>query len=244
MTSDVLDAEVDQVLANLERLSPLDQAEFLEALDELNTRELQAKCREDFIEFCKFMQPEFRAGAHHKRLAQLLGNIETGEKDRIAVSVPPRHGKLVADSTPILTTNGWTTHGELRPGDYVFGINGSPIKVLACSAPDTADIDMEFSDGSVIKVHKNHEWGLYFAPTEEYKVVETRYFLEPNKFKRIPVLHSGTRGRRGSKNLYRLPHIQACEFPEQELVMAPYALGVWLGDGTTSKPCLTINAED
>ena len=40
-------------------------------------------------------------------------------KSRLAVSMPPRH--KLADSTPVLTANrGWTTHGDLKVGDYVM----------------------------------------------------------------------------------------------------------------------------
>jgi predicted phage terminase large subunit-like protein len=39
------------------------------------------------------MQKDYKVGAHHKRLADLLEDIERGYRDRICVSVPPRHGK-------------------------------------------------------------------------------------------------------------------------------------------------------
>jgi predicted phage terminase large subunit-like protein len=39
------------------------------------------------------MQDDYKVGAHHRRLASLLEDIEQGRKDRICVSVPPRHGK-------------------------------------------------------------------------------------------------------------------------------------------------------
>ena len=65
-------------------------------LTELDTRDYMDSIRDDLIEFCKYMQGDsdpYKVGVHHKRLANLLMDIESGTKDRICVSVPPRHGK-------------------------------------------------------------------------------------------------------------------------------------------------------
>jgi hypothetical protein len=45
------------------------------------------------------MDPSYVIATHHKRLAELLTNIAYGLKDRIAVSIPPRHGKSHLIST-------------------------------------------------------------------------------------------------------------------------------------------------
>ena len=39
------------------------------------------------------MQPDYLVGKHHKILATMLMGIERGDKDRICVNIPPRHGK-------------------------------------------------------------------------------------------------------------------------------------------------------
>jgi predicted phage terminase large subunit-like protein len=49
--------------------------------------------RNDLIEFCKAMQPDYKVGKHHRILANLLMDIAEGKKDRICVNMPPRHGK-------------------------------------------------------------------------------------------------------------------------------------------------------
>jgi len=94
---------------------------------------------------------------------------------RLIVTMPPRHGKLIADSTPVLTLSGWKTHGELCVGDFVFGSRGKPIAVIAESATGTADMEVEFCDGSKIKTHANHEWRVFDRSHGKWKTVETRY---------------------------------------------------------------------
>jgi hypothetical protein len=39
------------------------------------------------------MMPEFIVGKHHRILANMLMDIEGGDKDRVCVNIPPRHGK-------------------------------------------------------------------------------------------------------------------------------------------------------
>jgi hypothetical protein len=49
-----------------------------------------AASKTTLIAFCRHMQKDYKVGAHHKRLAALLEDIERGYRDRICVSVPPR----------------------------------------------------------------------------------------------------------------------------------------------------------
>lgn len=90
LTFDDLEQLVEE---NLEAMTPEELLELEQSLEELAKREAAQKAREDLIEFCKRVNPEYKVGAHHKRLAKLLTQMAHGQKDRIGVSVPPRHGK-------------------------------------------------------------------------------------------------------------------------------------------------------
>jgi len=149
------------------------------------------------------------------------------------VFMPPRHGKLVADSVPVLTTEGWKTHGELKPGDFVFRPDGSPVEVIAVSTPDIASFEVEFSNGAVIKVHPNHEWYVHDRSYREWRVYETKDFVRTTKFGKKKKVFAGGRC------LYQLPLISPIQFPERKLAIHPYVLGAWLGDGSSEKPCIT-----
>lgn len=85
--------QLQAMLANIDSMSEAELREVEELVDELEKRTQREACRKDLIEFCKFMQADYKVGAHHRRLANLLMDIEKGKKDRICVSVPPRHGK-------------------------------------------------------------------------------------------------------------------------------------------------------
>jgi predicted phage terminase large subunit-like protein len=85
--------ELQLLLQNLDSLSDREVAAITQQLEELERRKAQAANQMDLIAFCQAMQPDYKVGAHHRRLADLLMDIEARRKDRICVSVPPRHGK-------------------------------------------------------------------------------------------------------------------------------------------------------
>ena len=87
------EAEVEHMLANLDAFSPEEVVEIDRLLDELDSRKRNEAAHTDLIEFCKHMQPDYIVGKHHRMLANMLMDIEQGNKDRICVNIPPRHGK-------------------------------------------------------------------------------------------------------------------------------------------------------
>jgi predicted phage terminase large subunit-like protein len=91
--------EIQLMLDNLDAYSPEEQAEIDKIADVLARRHTADTCRNDLIAFCKHMQPDYKVGKHHRVLADLLMQIADGEKDRVCVNIPPRHGKSHLVST-------------------------------------------------------------------------------------------------------------------------------------------------
>jgi len=87
------DAELKFLANNLDKFSEEEATELAVIADEVQKRREAKACREDLIEFCKKMQPDYKVGKHHRRLANLLMDIAYGRKDRICVNIAPRHGK-------------------------------------------------------------------------------------------------------------------------------------------------------
>jgi predicted phage terminase large subunit-like protein len=90
---DFTEEEVQLLLDNLDSYSPEEQAEIEKIADVLADRKHASACVNDLIEFCKHMQPDYKVGKHHRVLANLLMDIAKGDKDRVCVNMPPRHGK-------------------------------------------------------------------------------------------------------------------------------------------------------
>lgn len=90
---DMSDADIEALLQNFDKFDAAEQQEILEIADTLAERKKSASARNDLIEFCKAMQPDYKVGKHHRILADLLMQLAEGRQDRVCVNIPPRHGK-------------------------------------------------------------------------------------------------------------------------------------------------------
>jgi predicted phage terminase large subunit-like protein len=68
-------------------------AELLAMMEVLEERKRASICQNDFLAFIAAIDPNYKFGAHLKRLGGLLMDVERGMKERIAVSMAPRMGK-------------------------------------------------------------------------------------------------------------------------------------------------------
>ena len=99
MSTTLTAPEIQTLMANIGKLTPAEQEQLMAVVEELERRKHAKECRDDLLTFCKHMDPTYIVAAHHKKLAELLTQIAYGHKDRIAVSIPPRHGKSHLVST-------------------------------------------------------------------------------------------------------------------------------------------------
>lgn len=108
------EVELKLLLDNLDQYSEGELVEIMATIEQLEENKQIASAYDDLIEFCKFMEPGYIVGTHHRILADLLMEIEQGTtkeaasnaievvkkgKDRVCVNIPPRHGKSHLVST-------------------------------------------------------------------------------------------------------------------------------------------------
>lgn len=198
-------------------------------------------CRQCFGAFVQYVQPGYLMGWVHERICaeldRFLADVVAKKSPRLMLTMPPRHGKLCADDTDVLTADGWKKHGSLVPGDFVYGVDGRPVRVLAVGEPDFATHRVTMTDGSFVDVHLDHEWTFRDRGGNRTRTVETREVLESS-------LWLGERGRRGGRARWQLPLHGPVAGTERDLPLPPYVLGVWLGDGTSTKPYITMSPQD
>lgn len=200
---------------------------------------------DDLMAFTKFTMPDpaapndvtqtkYEAAPFHEEIAKVFNEFERGELKnadgspctQLIFCMPPRHGKSIAHDQPILTPDGWRAHGDLQPGDFVFGPDGKPTKVLEVS-PEVAEVvPVHLTNGEIIYAHPNHEWRVFDRARGEWRTLETRQI-------KARAMRVGPVGR-GGRFVLQLPDAAALEFPEADLKIHPYVLGAWLGDGSAS----------
>jgi predicted phage terminase large subunit-like protein len=90
---DFTESDIQVMLDNLDKYTPQELSDINTIVDELSTRNYNQRAYDDLIAFCQHMQSDYKVGKHHRILADMLMDIEQGNKDRICVNIPPRHGK-------------------------------------------------------------------------------------------------------------------------------------------------------
>ena len=135
----------------------------------------ERRTKEDFVVLEDLLQPtmdEIDAIASQGGIARGVptGFVELDEVTNglhpgqmIVVAARPGVGKALALDTPLPTPTGWTTMGEVRPGDELIGADGEPTLVVAATEvmTDRPCFEIEFSDGTIIVADELHQW-----PTE------------------------------------------------------------------------------
>ncbi|KKL48976.1 hypothetical protein LCGC14_2320120, partial [marine sediment metagenome] len=180
-------------------------------------------------------------GWHIDALAEHLEAVTRGEIRNLLITMPPRHAKALAHDTPIFTTWGWKRHGDLVPGDFVFTPKGLPVRVIAVTDEfyDEA-YEIGFDDGETIIAGSQHEWRVYIDDvhsTPKWKRTRTERIVETAQLRQ----HSDdTRNRRAA----RIKLTSAVQCPPKRLLIDPYLLGVWLGDGSSTSAMLYAGEED
>lgn len=163
-------------------------------------------------------------------------------------------GKALALNTPIPTPNGWTTMRDLKVGDTVFGADGKPTTVVYKS-PVFKDHDVYevcFDDGEKILADAEHQWSVetsYSRRLAKKGVKEINgKFLNSNGYFTLTteeMKDDFVRKRScGKEYKYKVPMHKPIEYEEKELLVNPYTLGLWLGDGTSSNGEITVGKLD
>ena len=214
------------------------------------TEKKRRHARTSLISFTEMTMPRYKSGWFNRQLAYELElfwrGIQDGIMPHLMVFAPPRHGKLCADDTPVPTPKGYQRHGDLKIGDQVYAADGSIANVLAVSEKTPSDTRVEFTNGEVIYCHENHEWTVYDRGSRkrDWFTYETNHFTRTTKFGKKVRLYQGAEGERGCHYQYQLPLSGALENSEKELVMDPYTLGAWLGDGSRATCAITHAPEE
>lgn len=197
---------------------------------------VKAAARKRLINFARYMQPDLVLEPFHVVYYTLLDKFAHGEIKKMIVQMPPQHGKEISDNQIVATTKGLKKHGDLIVGDYVFGRDGTPVKVLWVSEKTRSEYVVSFSDGAKIECHGNHEWTVYNRFRQKEETIETKHMASST-------IYNGD-GKRGSRYKYHVDSNVCVMFDSRNVDLDPYVLGAWLGDGDSSCGIIHIGNND
>jgi len=136
--------------------------------------------------------------------------------------------EALALDTPLPTPGGWTTMGDVQPGDQLLGRNGRATVVLKATPVqyDRACFRVCFEDGTSVVASDGHLWATRLAGSGAKPRVRSAAEMVAD-------------GRK-----FRIPAPSAWDRPPSTFLVDPYALGLWLGDGNRGQPYLTASDDD
>jgi superfamily II DNA or RNA helicase len=147
-------------------------------------------------------------------------------------------GKCLAMGTKVMLANGQMTKVEnIKVGDKLMGDDSRPRTVLSLARGREMMYDIIPTKGDTYTVNESHILSLKCSSTYSKKFKKGQivdicvkdYLNLPKSF----------HGPAGALLGYRVP----VKFPEKNVEMDPYALGYWLGDGTSRYPAITTIEE-
>jgi len=158
--------------------------------------------------------------------------IQDENIDMVLIEGPAGSGKAQPNSERVLTDKGWTTIGEIRPGDKVIGSDGKAKNVTAIYPQGERDIyKVSFIDGTEVLCDIDHIWS----------VRERTKGMRDSGYKNVTVremLNTWIRKDRYDKRYgtyrsyynFSIPKAEACEFSNgMKLPIDPYVIGLLLG---------------
>jgi replicative DNA helicase len=161
----------------------------------------------------------------------------------VIVAARPAIGKALALDTPLPTPTGWTTMGEVEIGSYVLGADGRATLVVAATEVmyDRPCFQVSFDDGSDIVADAEHLWltdtrasrkPAQAAAVGYHRYRNQRTFAEVRTTSQIAAtLQCPTADRRLN---HSVRNARPLNLPERDLLVPPYTLGAWLGDGDSA----------
>lgn len=145
-------------------------------------------------------------------------------------------GKAQGYSTVIDGPSGPMVWGDIHPGVFVFGADGATTQVVARHEQGTRPIyRVSFDDGSSTLVDAEHLWNVRGRKERRnglggWRTLTTADLLAAG----VTRANGATRARQ-----WEIPVQGAAQFPTAQLPVAPYLMGVWLGDGSKGKGAYT-----
>ena len=149
-------------------------------------------------------------------------------------------GKALDLETNIPTPTGDRKLRDIHTGDYVFGDDGFPTKVIN-ESPIYINHNcykVTFADGQKIIADKDHLWQLDYCGRS--KVVTTEEISKNYKKWR----ERKDPSKNGYEYVYRNTLCSPVVYEEKDLLIDPYILGLWLGDGNSEAGYITVGKDD
>ena len=212
------------------KLPVAEQEKLLSQVVEYRNALEREKCQKSFMSYVKKMWPGFILGRHHVLMGQKFEEIAEGKVKRLIINMAPRHAILTSMKIP--TLRGMKTMADLEVGDFVFGPDGQPVKVVGKSGvfKDRELYQVKTDDGAAITVDGEHLWTVRLNRKRNvYREYTTEQLWRRQNGEVLRTKRSGetefVKGKtQKNPRLPMLPAVSPVEYEEKPLLIDPYVL--------------------
>jgi len=165
-------------------------------------------------------------------LDRLTNGLHPGQM--IVLAARPAIGKALALDTPLPTPTGWTTMGEVQVGDLLLAADGTVTRVVAATDVMVGRpcYRVTFDDGSTIVADAQHQW---VTRTRAERRVDADGVVRTTE-ELAATVRCATADARANHSVATAAPLS---LPERDLLVDPYLLGAWLGDGHSASARFT-----
>lgn len=161
------------------------------------------------------------------------------------------HFKDLSNEINVLTPSGTIKHGDLKPGDTVYSPEGKPVKVLAVTGElDNPEMyyvrfgNLQKSKEVELHAGADHLWNVEYFDKRRISGTNKRIgWIKALLSTRELIARTHQQQKTKSPRWYRIPYAKPLESSHKDLIIKPYTLGAWLGDGSC-KTSQISNSDD
>ena len=155
----------------------------------------------------------------------------------IVIAARPSMGKEQPLYSKILTPDGWSTMGKIKIGDKVIGSNGQSCNVIGTFPQGVKDIyRVHFSDETFTDCGLDHLW---LTKNRKERRVKSKGSVKTTR-QIIESLKCNTKDLRYN---HSIDYVSPIEYEKKNLLIEPYLLGAYIGDGSYDTTLKFSNTE-
>lgn len=167
------------------------------------------------------------------------------EKKDVIVECGRKYGKDIALDQELPTPSGFVKMKDLNVGDYVFGDDGVPTKILWKSdIIESENFEITFCNGEKIIAGEGHNWST-LTKLDRKKIRRTDRGGNPGLRPSVKTTRQISESVMHGKEInHTIPVQSSVQYDKKLVSLDPYVMGYWLGNGCKYDGKITSPDED